>query len=196
MVAKDSALAMKTNLQGGLGGALKRKMLGGESLFQNTFTASQTGETLWIAPGPDGDMDCVVLDGSQPIFLSSGAFVASAPTVTLDTKFQGVKGFFSGTSLFMIKAEGQGPLFFGCYGGIHKVDVGPGGYIVDNNHIVGFTGGLEYNVRTVGGLMGAFASGEGMVCEFSGTGSVWISTRNPGGLARFLHPFRPVKSSR
>ena len=44
MVARDSADEMKTNMQGGFGGALKRKLLGGESLFQNTFTATAPGE--------------------------------------------------------------------------------------------------------------------------------------------------------
>lgn len=38
MVARDAAIEMKTSLQGGIGSALKRKLLGGESLFQNTFT--------------------------------------------------------------------------------------------------------------------------------------------------------------
>ncbi|HOE47283.1 MAG TPA: AIM24 family protein, partial [Polyangiaceae bacterium] len=36
MVAMDSGVQMKTQLQGGLLAAAKRKMLGGESLFQNT----------------------------------------------------------------------------------------------------------------------------------------------------------------
>ena len=195
MVAKDTAVTMETQMQGGLMAAAKRKLLGGESIFQNTFTSSQPGESLWIAPGPDGDMECAILDGSMPIMLSSGAYIASVPSVTIDTKWQGAKGFFSGTSAFMIKCEGQGPLFFGAYGGLHCVDVGPGGYVVDNGHIVGFEASLTYNMTTVGGLAGFLGSGEGIVCNFTGQGKLWISTRNPGGLARFLHPFRPVQSS-
>ena len=195
MVARDSGVAMKTQMKGGMLAAAKRKMLGGESIFQNTFTASKPGETLWFAPGPDGDMEMITLDGTFELMMTSGAFVASAPSITLNTKFAGLKGFFSGTSLFMLKVEGQGPVFFGCYGGLHAIDVGPQGYIVDNNHIVAFTGGLDYKMRTIGGLMGFAASGEGIVCEFKGQGRVWISTRNPSGLTRFLHPFRPVKPS-
>ena len=44
MVAKDSALEMRTQMQGGLLGAAKRKLLGGESVFQNTFTATAPGQ--------------------------------------------------------------------------------------------------------------------------------------------------------
>ena len=99
-------------------------------------------------------MESLVLDGSYSLMMTSGAFIASAPTVNLDTKFGGAKGFFSGTSLFLLKVDGTGPVFFGCYGGLHAIDVGPEGYVVDNNHIVAFTGGLDYNLRSVGGLMG------------------------------------------
>jgi uncharacterized protein (AIM24 family) len=71
--------------------------------------------------------------------------------------------------------------------------VGAAGYICDTSHIVGFTGGLNYNVTKLGGLKSLFLSGEGLVCQFTGHGRLWISTRNPGGLASFLHPFRPVQ---
>jgi uncharacterized protein (TIGR00266 family) len=194
MVARDTAMEMKTSLPGGILGAAKRKLLGGESFFQNTFTATAPGQTLHLAPSSEGDVDVVMCDGQTPIFLSSGAFLASAPSVTMDTKWGGAKGFFSGAGLFLLKAVGQGPLFFSCYGGIHAVDVGPAGYICDTSHIVGFTGNLDYQVRKVGGLKSLFLSGEGLVCEFRGQGRLWVSTRNPQNLASFLDAFRPVKA--
>jgi len=76
MVARNSGVAMKTEMKGGLLAAAKRKMLGGESLFQNTFTSSQAGQDLWLAPGPQGDIEVLELDGSYPVMLSSGAFLA------------------------------------------------------------------------------------------------------------------------
>jgi uncharacterized protein (AIM24 family) len=81
MVAKESAVDMKTQMQGGILAAAKRKMLGGESVFQNTFTATAPGQRLYLAPGPEGDVDVIECDGRTPIFLSSGAFLASAPRV-------------------------------------------------------------------------------------------------------------------
>lgn len=193
MVSRDAGLEMKTNMQGGFMAAAKRKMLGGESLFQNTFTATQPMQTLYLAPGPEGDLDVLEMDGTQPVFLQSGAWMASSPSVTLDTKWGGAKGFFSGAGLFLLKCEGTGPLFFNCYGGLHAVDVGQAGYICDTSHIVGFTAGLDYRVTRVGGLKSLFFSGEGLVCEFRGQGRLWISTRNAASLATFLHPFRPVE---
>ena len=194
MVARDTAIDMKTNLQGGLGGALKRKLLGGESLFQNTFTCTAPGQTLWIAPGPEGAVERIDLQPGMELFLQSGAYLASTPGVTLDTKWQGAKGFFAG-GLFLLRAHGHGHLWFSAYGGLHTVDIGQqyAGYICDNTHMVAFTAGLQYNVTKLGGLKSLFLSGEGLVCNFQGQGRLWMQTRNPGSLAAFLHPFRRVQ---
>jgi len=196
MVARDTAIDMKTNMQGGLGGALKRKLLGGESLFQNTFTATAPGQSIWIAPPSEGAVEVINLQPGMEIFMQSGAYLASTPGVTLDTKWQGAKGFFSG-GLFLIRAYGQGQIWFSSYGGLHAVDLGQqySGYICDNSHMVAFTAGLQYNVSKLGGLKSLFFSGEGLVCNFQGQGRLWMQTRNPGSLASFLHPFRPVKSN-
>lgn len=193
MVAKHASVAIKTELRGGVLSAAKRKMLGGESLFQNTFTASAAGDELWLAPGADGDIEVVECTTGMPMFLSSGAFLACAPSVVLDTQWGGARGFFSGAGLFLLKASGSGPLFFSAYGGIHRIDVGAAGYVCDTSHIVAFSGSLDYSVRSVGGLKSLFLSGEGLVCEFSGHGDLFVSTRNPGALASFLHPFRRIE---
>jgi uncharacterized protein (TIGR00266 family) len=193
MVARDSGMEMKTSMQGGCMAAIKRKMLGGESLFQNTFTATQPGQRLFFAPGPEGDVEVVNMDGYTPIFLNSGAYLGAPPSVTLDTKWGGTKGFFSGAGMFLLKCTGTGPLFFCTYGGIHAVDVGPGGYICDTGHVVAFTGGLNYNVTKLGGLGGLLFSGEGLVCNFQGQGRLWISTRNARSLVNFVNPYRRIQ---
>jgi uncharacterized protein (TIGR00266 family) len=194
MVARDSAVDMKTSMQGGMMAALKRKM-SGESIFQNTFTASAPGQRLFFAPSPEGDVEAINMDGYTPIMMQSGAYLGAAPTVQIDSSWGGAKGFFSGMGAVLIKATGTGPLFFASYGGIHAVDVGPAGYICDTGHVVAFTGGLTYNVTRLGGLRGLFASGEGLVCHFSGQGRLWMSTRNSASLVAFLNPFRPVQKS-
>ena len=197
MVARDTPVDMKTSMRGGLGAALKRKLLGGESLFQNTFTATGPGQTVWFAPAPEGSIQEVQIQPGMEIFLQSGAYLASEPGVQLDTKWQGAKGFFTGEGLFLLRAYGQGHLWFCSYGAIHTVDIGQQvpGYICDTTHMVAFTQGLQYQVRPVGGLKSLFLSGEGLVCQFQGQGRLWMQTRNPGALASFLHPFRPHRSS-
>ena len=195
MLGRDSAVRLETGFQGGLLAAAKRKLLGGESLFTNRFTATASGQTLWLAPAVEGDVEVVELNGQTPMFLASGAFLAAAPTVQLDTQWQGARGFFTGAGLFLLSATGVGPLFFSSYGGIHAIDVGPAGYVCDTGHVVAFTAGLSYRVTKLGGIKSLFFSGEGLVCQFSGHGRLWVSTRNPGSLVSFVHPFRPARGS-
>jgi uncharacterized protein (TIGR00266 family) len=193
MVARDAAIDMKTSLQGGLASALKRRMTAGESLFQSTFTATAPMQSMRLAPAPEGSIERLVLRSGMEVFLQSGAYLASTPGITLDTKWQGAKGFFAG-GLSLLRAYGEGLIWFSSYGGIHAIDVGRQheGYLCDNTHLLAFTEGLRYQVRKLSGLKGLFLSGEGLVCEFQGHGRLWLQTRNPGALSAFLHPFRPV----
>jgi uncharacterized protein (AIM24 family) len=78
------------------------------------------------------------------------------------------------------------------YGAIHAVDV-TGTYTVDTSHIVAFEDSLTFHVRSIGGMKSLFLSKEGLVCQFSGTGRLWLQTRSAPSLASFLHPFRRVK---
>ena len=195
MVAMDTGINMQTSMRGGLLAAAKRKVLGGESLFQNTFTATGPGQRLFLSPGPEGDLRAMNLAPGQNFILQSGAYVAHVgDQLVLDTKFGGVKGFFGGTGFFMLRVTGPGTVYYCSYGALHEIDVPPEGYTVDNDHLVGFTEGLQFNVRKFGGFRGLFFSGEGLVCDFSGQGRLYLQTRNAGALASFLHPFRPVKS--
>src|SRR5690606_20360248 len=117
LVAKDTGLEIQTSMRGGLLGAAKRKFLGGESLFQNTFTATSDGERLFLASAAEGDLRAKVLARGESFFLQSGAYVAHhGSELKIDTKFGGVRGFFSGVGFFMLRIEGPGTVFYGSYG--------------------------------------------------------------------------------
>ena len=188
MATQDTNIRMKTKMRGGIG-----RFLTGESLFLNEFTAESGPGEIGIAPASPGDIEHVYLD-NDTVYLQSSGYVASDPSVVIETKWQGfVKGFFSGESLFLVKCSGVGDLWFNTYGGMFAVDV-EGEYVVDTGHVVAFTSGLDYRVSKVGGYKSLFLSGEGLVCRFSGKGRVWIQTRQVPRFARWAYPFRPVKS--
>jgi uncharacterized protein (TIGR00266 family) len=179
---------MKTKLRGGLG-----RLVTGESLFINEFTAQGGPGQIGIAPGAPGDLRHVYLN-DQTIYLQNSAYVACTSGVNIESKWQGlVKGFFSGESLFLIRASGCGDLWFSSYGGIIEMDV-DGQYVVDTGNIVAFTQGLAYEVTRVGGYKSLFFSGEGFVCRFKGTGRIWVQTRKVGALASWVWRFRPSGS--
>ncbi len=194
MVAMTPGIDIKTSARGGMLASLKRKFLGGESIFQNQFTANANGQHISFSPPTMGDIVQYELDGTGELLLQSSAYIASTEGIKLDTSWQGFKGFFSGNGLFLIKVTGSGTVFFSTYGAIHPIDI-DGQYVIDTGHVVAFESSLDYGVKSVGGIKSLFFSGEGLVCRFSGRGRVWLQTRKPPRLAEFLNPFRPVESS-
>lgn len=186
MATMDTHIRMKSKLRGGLG-----RFITGESIVMNEFTAENLPGEIGIAPASPGDLRHVYLNGTC-IYLQNSAFVAADPGVEIESKWQGfTKGFFSGESLFLIRASGTGDLWFNSYGGVIDIDV-DGEYVVDTGNIVAFTDGLDYTITKVGGYKSLFFSGEGLVCRFSGKGKVWIQTRAVGAFATWAHPFRPA----
>ena len=193
MVAMSSNVKVETKARGGLLAGAKRKLLGGESFFINTYWPESDPGRIQLAPGTPGDMRAFDVDG-RVLYIQSGAFVASSPSVALDTKWGGAKAFFGGKGLFFLKASGSGTVFISSFGAIHKVEV-DGPYTVDTGHIVAFEDTLDFNVRSIGGLKAFLFSGEGLVCDFAGRGNLYLQTRSASAFAEFIHPFRPVKSS-
>jgi uncharacterized protein (TIGR00266 family) len=189
MATMDTNLKMKTKLKGGLG-----RFLTGESIFINDFTAENGDAEIKIAPSSPGDMVHYNLKDGETIYLQSSGYVASAPSVNIDSQWQGFKGFFSGESLFLAKCTGRGDLWFNTFGGIIEIDV-KDSYVVDTGNIVAFTGGLSYRVTKFGGYKSLFFSGEGLVCQFSGEGKIWIQTRKVGPMTSWAWPFRPEKKN-
>lgn len=187
MATMDTNLVMKTKMKGGIS-----RMLSGENLFLNEFTAENGPGEIGIAPATPGDLIHRYMRG-ETLYLQSGAFVASTTGINIETKWQGfTKGFFSGESLFLIRATGEGDLWLNSYGAIIEIDV-KDGYVVDTGNIVAFTEGLEYSISKVGGYKSLFFSGEGFVCRFKGEGKLWIQTRSVGAFAGWAGKYRPTK---
>ena len=196
MVAQKG-VEMQTGMGGGgLFGGFKR-MLGGESFFVNTFTAGPMGGWVSISPPIPGDIHSLDLQPGENLFLQGSSFLACSENVQTDTQFQGLKGVFSGESIFFLRAFAEGlggTVFFDSYGAIKKLDVDSGEeLVVDTGHVVAFTDGVDYSIGKVGGIRSLIAGGEGLVMKFRGRGQVWIQSRNMLGLAERLIPFLPKK---
>ena len=89
----------------------------------------------------------------------------------------------------MTQCEGKGSVFFSSYGGILEIDV-KDEYLVDNDHIVAYTGGLQQNLEKFGGYKSLLFSGEGLVSRFTGEGKLWIQTRKIPKFTSWLRPYR------
>jgi uncharacterized protein (TIGR00266 family) len=191
MVSMSQGISVKTQMKGGLFGALKRTVLGGESLFFNIFTADSGPGEITLAPTLPGDIMTTQLNGTM--YLQSGSFLAAPPDIELDTKWGGAKTFFGSEGLFLLKAQGRGPIVASSYGAIHKVTLRGERYVCDTGHVVAFTEGLDFSVRPIGGLKSTLLSGEGLVCEFQGQGDLYIQTRSTQAFLSWLIPRLPIR---
>lgn len=194
MVSMTANLQIETGMKGGVLGAITRNILGGETLFANTFTAKGGPGEITLAPALPGDITALRMSG-ETLLVQSGSFLASAPAINLDLKWGGARSFFGSEGLFLLKASGSGPIMLCSYGAIHKVTLdGKAPYICDTGHVVAFTQGLDFDVRRVGGWKSTLLSGEGLVCEFRGAGDLYLQTRSTQAFLSWLIPRIPGRA--
>jgi len=184
MVYMSRHLNVSTHAGGNILTAFARKILGGESFFLNTYSVKGENASLGLAGSMAGDIHHLTLNGNA-VFIQGSSYLCSGDGITITTKFGGIRSLLGGEGLFLLKAGGNGDLFLSSYGAILPIKVEQS-YMVDTGHIVAFDETLEYRIRRVGNWKSTFFSGEGLVVEFSGKGTVWIQTRVPSGFIRWL----------
>jgi len=174
----------------GLFGTLKAAV-GGESIFASIYTAVHGRGELYLAPSAPGDI--IQLDlRNETVLAYGGAYLAGSPDIQISARGS-LKSLVAGTDLFLSVLSGTGPVFLNGFGAIYTKTLGAGEpYVVDTGHIVAFTDGMQYSIKTASrGLFSSFASGEGLVCMFSGPGTIYMQTRNIRHFANSLVPFLP-----
>lgn len=200
MVAMSSGLSVDTKFNGagtGFVGFLKamlvglaRKFLAGETMFVNEFTANEDGQQIMLAPTLVGDVERIRMKEGRKITLQATSYLASGKNIDVSLVWGGFSMLFGGEGAFFLECTGKGPLVFNSYGAIEKIEVN-GSYIVDTGHVVGWEGDLEYKIKKAGGWKSTLLSGEGLVLEFTGTGTLWLQTRNLDSLLRWITPQLP-----
>jgi uncharacterized protein (TIGR00266 family) len=200
MVRQSTALEVETRLnasrKAGFFGvivaffvALVRRLFGGETMFVNEFWGPRGGEVV-LAPKLSGQIMVKTLDGVRTLFVQRGGYLASSVGIDTRVRFGGLRTLFGGEGLVLLQCSGNGDVFVNSYGGITEVAV-DGKFVVDTGHIVAFDGALDFRVRSIGGAKSFLFSGEGLVCEFEGRGTVYMQSRNLKALVSWLTPLLP-----
>jgi len=195
-------LAMSSNMQitttthkkqsGSLFKAAKR-LLSGESLFLNHFEVQQDEGEVWLGTGLAGDMLVVPLDNDN-LIVQGGSFLACDQGIEIDMGWQGFKSLLSGESVFWLKLKGSGTAVLSSFGAIYPIEVN-GDYIVDSGHIVAFSETLNFSITKAGkSWIQSMLGGEGLVCKFSGRGTVWCQSHNERSFGTLLTPNLKVRS--
>lgn len=195
MVASSPTIDIESKMEGGFLGALSRKFLTGEKFFFQTLRASRGPGEVLLAPTVPGEIVMLELDGVNEYMVQKDGFLAGAEAIKLDSQMQSLsRGLLGGEGFFILKVSGKGTLLLNSFGAIHKVELKPDQeYIVDNSHLVAWSGTTSYNIeRAASGWVASFTSGEGFVCRFRGPGVVYIQSRNPGTFGAWIRQFIPV----
>jgi uncharacterized protein (TIGR00266 family) len=201
MVAMSPDLAVDTKFNGtgggGIGGwfvaaltGLARKVFAGESLFVNHFEARSANQQVMVAPALVGDVEHISLTGNT-ITVQSTSYLGSTPGVAVSMVWGGFSMLLSREGAFFLRCQGNGELVINSYGAIEKVEV-DGGYTVDTGHVVAWEGDLQFKLGRAGNWKSTMLSGEGLVMNFDGRGTVWLQTRNLGALLGWIRPQLPA----
>ena len=187
-------MQMQTNAGGGIGKMFSRA-LGGESIFQNTYTAQGgVGEISFAATVP-GNILAVEISASNTIVAQKSAYLASESGVELSMFFQKKigAGFFGGEGFIMQKLSGNGMAFLEIDGSIVEYDLADGeSILVDTGYLAAMDATCSVDIETVKGIGNALLGGEGFFnTRVSGPGHVWLQTMPISAVASSIRPYIP-----
>ena len=194
MVMMETALDLKGKMTGGLGSAIMRRFANGESFFQQHIEAVRGSGDCLLSPTLPGAIEVVDV-GARQYLLNDGAFVAATSGTEMKVRTQSIGNalFAQSGGFFVMETAGTGQVVVSGFGSMFQLDVEPGkDVVIDNSHVVCWDNSLknEISVTTGGGASGggiggflgnivnSVTSGEGIVLRFSGSGKVFICSRN------------------
>ena len=197
MAAQSAGIQLSSQARGGVMKSLVRATVGGESLFTTTFSADpQYPGWVDVAPNPPGDVAVVDVVPEMPWVITRGSWLASAPSIALDTKWGGSKMLFGGEGGFVLHATGQGPVVVSAYGAMDRVTLQQGEWFtLDTGHLVAYQASAQVQVRKVAsGVMQTLKSGEGLVMDIIGPAQILTQSRNPAAFVSWLTAQLPTRS--
>ncbi len=196
MVMMESNLDLTGRIQGGILGALARRLANGESFFQQHIKATRGDGDCLLAPTLPGAIE--VLDvGAVQYKIADGAYMAATEGVEVTAQMQNVgAALFGSTGGFLIgQTSGSGQVAVTGFGTLFTLDVTPNNPItIDNGHVVAWDSRLNHQISLstnqerglLGNIVNSMTSSEGVVLKFSGSGKVIICSRNAGSFSAWV----------
>lgn len=196
MVMMESNLDLTGRIQGGILGALARRLANGESFFQQHIKATRGDGDCLLAPTLPGAIE--VLDvGAVQYKIADGAYMAATEGVEVTAQMQNVgAALFGSTGGFLIgQTSGSGQVAVTGFGTLFTLDVTPHNPItIDNGHVVAWDSRLNHQISLstnqerglLGNIVNSMTSSEGVVLKFSGSGKVIICSRNAGSFSAWV----------
>lgn len=191
-------MKMETSTNGGLGKAFGR-MLSGDSIFQNRYTAQGGQGLIAFASSFPGSIRAFEIGPGKELVVQKSGFLAAEAGVELSVFFQKKlgSGFFGGEGFIMQKLSGQGIAFAEFDGHVVEYELAAGqSLVVDTGYIAAMDATCSMDIVTVPGVKNAFFGGEGLFnTVVSGPGHIWLQTMPISSVAAVLRPFFPSNNN-
>ena len=191
-------MKMETTSNGGVGKALGR-LLSGEKLFQNRYTAVGGQGTIAFASSFPGAIKAFEISPGKELICQKGVFLAGEQTVELSVYLNKKlgKGLFGGEGFIMQKLSGNGLVFGEFDGHIVEYELEAGQQIViDTGHLAAMSATCNMEIQMVQGAKNMLFGGEGIFnTVVTGPGHVWIQTMPLVNVAGVLRPYIPTGSN-
>ena len=201
MICESGAMSWMTpNMEmettgGGLGKMFSR-MLSGENMMQNRYTAKGGPGMIAFASSFVGNIKAYEITPSTPIICQKKAFLASTTGVQLDTYFQKKVsgGFFGGEGFIMQKISGSGTVFLEIDGSAVEYNLERGQQLViDTGYLAMMDATVQMDIQNVKGIKNKLMGGEGFFnTVVTGPGRVLLQTMPMSNFASLLAELLPT----
>ena len=191
-------MKMDTNARGGLGKAFGR-MFSGDSIFQNTYTATRGNGMIAFASSFPGSIKAFEVRPGQDYILQKSSFLASEASVDLSIFFQKKlgAGLVGGEGFSMQRVSGSGIGFAEFDGHVVEYELQAGqSIVVDTGYLAAMTASCQMEIQTVPGVKNMVFGGEGIFnTVITGPGHIWLQTMPLSNVAGVLRPYFPSSSN-
>lgn len=178
------------------GGGVKKmfgRLISGDSVFQNKFTAGGSGGIVAFASSFPGAIKALEIRQGRAMIVQKSAFLASEEGVELSMHFQKKlgKGIFGGEGFIMQKLSGNGTAFIEIDGCAMEYDLDAGQeLLVSTGYLAAMEESCTMDVVTVKGAKNMLLGGEGIFnTVVRGPGKVILQTMPISKVAELLMPF-------
>ena len=188
-------MKMETSTNGGLGKAFGR-MLSGDSIFQNRYTAQGGQGLIAFASSFPGSIRAFDIGPGRELVVQKSGFLASEESVQLSVFFQKKlgSGLFGGEGFIMQRLSGQGLAFAEFDGHVVEYDLAPGqSMVVDTGYLAAMDATCSIDIQAVPGIKNMVFGGEGLFnTVVTGPGTVYLQTMPISAVAGMIRPFIPT----
>lgn len=188
-------MEMRTSGGGSIGKAFGR-LVSGEAIFQNIYTAKGGNGMIAFSSSFPGSIRAVQIQPGQELIVQKSAFLASEEGVELSVFFNKKlgSGLFGGEGFIMQKLSGRGTAFLEIDGSAVEYELEAGQQIVvDTGFLAAMSASCQMDVRQVKGVKNVFFGGEGLFhTVVTGPGRVILQTMPVSDVAKTLAPFLPT----